>query len=261
MGGKAGGTLQYTSNSINSYPAIFDNALGKVPSNEKQEVVTALKQLSTGKDLEKYFDVDQILRYFAAHTVLVSYDSYYSNMAQNYVIAQHNGKLSVLPWDYHLSFGSFQTGQASAVVNAPIDTPVTGVEMADRPLLNQLLSNPKYLAQYHTYLQDIVDGYYGGGVFSQHVSDLKAKISSHVKADPSAFYSYAKFEAGVKTLTTLCEARAKSIAGQLAGTIPATTQGQTDNNDTLIDASSIDLANLGTNGPGRLMNNTRQREN
>lgn len=115
----------------------------------------ALKALSEGQDLEKYFDVDQILRYFAAHTVVVNLDSYSSTMAQNYYIYEKNGKLSILPWDYGLAFGGFQSDDASSVVNFPIDTPVSGVSMEDRPLLNKLLENEEYMAKYHEYLQQL----------------------------------------------------------------------------------------------------------
>ena len=51
-------------------------------------------------------------------------------------------------------------------------------------------------------------------------------------------------------LIELCRLRAESIKGQLDGTIPSTTSGQSADASSLVDASSIDLSALGTMGPG-----------
>lgn len=249
-GGSSGGTLQYTDDNISSYPAIFDNARGTVSEADQQKVVEALKNLSDGTNLEAYFDVDEILRYFAAHTVVVNLDSYYSSMAQNYFIQERNGQISVLPWDYHLSFGAFQSGSASDVVNFHIDTPVSGVTMESRPLLNTLLSNEEYLARYHAYLQEIVDGYFNSGLFEETARNVQETIADYVKNDPTAFYTYEQFETGVNALINLNMLRAKSIAGQLDGTIPSTTDGQTADSSALVDASSLNMSDLGSNGMG-----------
>ncbi len=252
-GGSRGGTLEYTDDELSSYPAIFENASGSVSNSDQRKVVAALKNLSTGTDLERYFDVDAILRYFAAHTVVVNLDSYYSNMAQNYFIYERDGQVSILPWDYHLSYGGFQAGSAEDVVNFPIDTPVSGVEMESRPLLNMLLSNEEYLARYHGYLQEIVDGYFNSGLFEETARALQTKLAEYVKDDPSAFYTYDEFNAGVDALILLNRLRADSITGQLNGTIPATTEGQQADASALTDASALDMSALGSNqmgGPG-----------
>ena len=165
MGGRgsSGGDLKYTDDNESSYSSIFNNAIGKTTSADHQRVIKALKNLSTGTDLETYFDVDKILRYMAAHTVVVNLDSYSSNMAQNYYIYEKNGKITILPWDYNFSFGGFQSGSASDVVNFPIDTPVSGVSLEDRPLFAKLLENEEYKARYHEYLNEIVNGYFSDG--------------------------------------------------------------------------------------------------
>lgn len=94
--------------------------------------------MNDGTDLEKYIDVDEVLRYFAVNTVLVNLDSYVSNMKHNYYLYEKDGQLSILPWDYNLSFAGFQSGNASSAVNFPIDTPVSGVELSERPLIAKL---------------------------------------------------------------------------------------------------------------------------
>ncbi|MCL1810593.1 MAG: CotH kinase family protein, partial [Clostridiales bacterium] len=109
-----GGSLIYTGEDPERYSSIFNNAVfNRNSDKDKQRVITAIENLNAGTDLEKYFDVDAILRYFAAHTMVVNLDSYVSNMQQNYYIYERDGKLSILPWDYGLAFGGFQSGSAS----------------------------------------------------------------------------------------------------------------------------------------------------
>lgn len=245
-----GVSLQYTDDSLSSYAAIFDNTKTKTDETDQTRVVTALKNLSEGKDLETYVDVDAVLRYFAAHTVVVNLDSYVSNMAHNYYLYEKDGQISILPWDYNLAFGGFQSGSASDVVNFPIDTPVSGVAMEDRPLLSKLLEVPEYLERYHGYLQEILDGYLSNGMFEQKVDKINTLIADHIKKDPSAFFTYAEYETAVKELKELGSLRAKSIQGQLDGSIPSTTEGQKADTASLIDATTIDLEALGVQNGG-----------
>ena len=250
-GQSGGGSLIYTDSSIGSYSAIFNNAVFSNNSDkDKQRVVTAIEALNAGTDLEKYFDVDAILRYFAAHTVVVNLDSYVSNMAQNYYIYERDGKLTILPWDYSLAFGGFQSGSASDVVNFPIDTPVSGVSIEDRPLLNKLLEVDDYLAKYHEYLRQIVEGFFESGLFESTINRIDAKIDWYVKNDASAFYTYEQYKASLPVLIELGRLRAESIKGQLGGAIPSTSSGQRSDNFSLIDASGINLSALGSLGGG-----------
>lgn len=254
MGGRGGGDLVYVDDNISSYSSIFNNAQSQKNSDkDKQRVITAIKNLNEGTNLEQYFDVDEILRYLAAHTVVVNLDSYTSGMAQNYYIYERDGKITVLPWDYGLAFGGFQSDSASDVVNFPIDTPVSGVSMEDRPLINKLLEVPEYKDKYHEYLRQIVDGYFVSGVFAETVMDLDAKINNYVKNDVSAFVTYEEYEASLPVFIELGTLRAQSIDGQLNGTIPSTTDGQNSDKDALIDASGINLSALGSmmGGGGR----------
>lgn len=245
-----GVSLQYTDDEISSYSAIFDNAETKTDEADHQRVITALKHLSEGSDLETYVDVDATLRYFAAHTVVVNLDSYVSNMGHNYYLYEKDGQISILPWDYNLAFGGFQSGSATDVVNFPIDTPVSGVSLENRPLLGQLLAVPEYLEKYHEYLQAILDNYFNDGKFEQKVDQLNALITTYVQNDPSSFYTYEQYQKAVAALKELGTLRAKSIQEQLDGTIPSTAEGQKSDSGKLIDASSINLSDLGTQGRG-----------
>ncbi len=251
MGGRgsSGGDLQYSDDNISSYSSIFNNAIGKTTEVDQQRVITALKNLSTGTDLEKYFDVDKILRYMAAHTVVVSLDSYSSNMAQNYYIYENDGKITILPWDYNFSFGGFQSGSASSVVNFPIDTPVSGVALEDRPLFNKLLENDEYKEKYRQYLNEIMTEYFTEGKWAEKIEQLDSLVAGYVEKDPTAFCTYEDYLKALPALMTLGELRAESILGQLKGTVPSTTTSQSENPNALISTGSLTISDLG-NGMG-----------
>lgn len=245
-----GADLIYTDDESESYSTIFDNASFKIGKSDEKRVINALKALSTGEDLEQYVDVDEALRYFAVNTTLVNLDSYISSMKHNYYLYEEDGKISILPWDLNLSFAGFQGGDSTSSVNFPIDTPVSGVELSDRPLIGNLLENEEYQKLYHTYLQKIVDEYFNSGYFEETIDKLNTLISEHVKADASAFYTYDQYNAAVETLKEFGRLRAQSIQGQLDGTVPSTSEDQASKPDQLIDASSINLSTMGSQGNG-----------
>ncbi len=256
--GKNGGALAYVGDDPESYSAIFDNAVSNIKDKDKLKVMVALKALSEGRDIESHFNVDQILRYFAAHTVVVNLDSYVSNMAQNYYLCEYNGVLTMLPWDYNLAFGGFRALTATETVNFPIDTPVSGVTMESRPLLAKLLENDAYREKYHRYLRHIVDEYL---VHSDAIIDaLDAMIGGYVETDVSAFYKYDQYKTAVATLKTLVTLRAESISGQLDGVIPSTAEAQEQNASLLVDASAINMKELGVmSGGGNPSSETNSR--
>ena len=251
FGGQSGAaSLQYIGDEISSYSVIFDNAVFDSTDLDYTRVINALKRLSSDASPESAVDVEATLKYFAAHTVIVNLDSYVSSMCHNYYLYEKDGILTMLPWDFNLAFGGFQSGSASSVVNFPIDTPVSGVSLEDRPILAKLLAVPEYLELYHSYLQDIVQGYFNSGMFENTINSLDALIAGHVEADPSAFYDLAAYQSGTAELKKLGLLRARSIEGQLGGSIPSTTEGQSANPSALVDASSINLSALGNMGGG-----------
>jgi hypothetical protein len=82
------------------------------------------------------------------------------------------------------------------------------------------------------------------------VSKLDEKIGEYVKNDTTAFFNYEQYTASLPELVEVAGLRAKSVTGQLDGSIPSTTGGQSENEPALIDASAIDLSTLGSMGGG-----------
>ena len=255
MGGRgssSGTDLVYTDDEIDSYSGLFDNAVGSKSTDEdKMRVIEAIKALNSGENLEQYLDVDEILKYLAVHTVVVNLDSYSSNMCQNYYIYEREGQISVLPWDYGLSFGGMNSGSVSDVVNFPIDTPVSGVEMSERPLISVQLGIEEYREQYHEYLRILCDEYLSETAVKNKIASLRAYVDEYVAADPTAFCTYEEYQTAIETMEQILVLRGESISGQLDGTVPSTEEEQQQNPDALIDTGDLNLSDLGSMSGGR----------
>ena len=253
FGGASGGSdLNYIDDDLDSYATIWAGAKTDTTDADHARVVEALQHICAGEDIEDYLDVDNMLRYMAVQTFVVNLDSLTGSMAHNYYLSEQDGKLNLLPWDYNLAFGGFQSGGASEMINFPIDTPFTA-SMEERQFFAALLENEDYLAQYHAYLRDLCEGYVQTE-FPQTYAAMRVLLDGLVgteDADPTAFYTNEAYQAAAEMLRQTIELRAQSVLGQLEGTIPATTDGQRENPNALLDCSSIDLSVMGSQNGGR----------
>lgn len=241
--GGGGANLNYSDDDLDSYSTIWEGEVTKTGKADHRKVVTALKNISEGTDLETYLDIDNVLKYMAVHTFAVNMDSLSGSMAHNYYLYEYDGRLNLFPWDYNLSLGGMSMGSdadATEVVNDAIDTPFSGTKFFDA-----LLSNEVYLERYHAYLQQLVDEYVNGGRFDEAYSRIRDQIDPLVETDPTAFYPYDEFQTAAELLYETIRLRAESVDGQLNGTIPSTDAGQRQDSSSLVDASHIDLAAMG----------------
>ena len=253
MGGSGGADLNYTDDDLDSYETIWEGEVTDTGKQDHKRVVAALKAVSEGENLETYLDVDNILRYMAVHTFVVNADSLSGNMAHNYYLYESGGKLNILPWDYNLSFGGMNGGDASSVVNDAIDTPFSGTQFFDA-----LLENEEYRAQYHAYLDKLVEEYVFGGGFDAAYTRIRTQIDTLVGTDPNALYTYAEYTAAAEMLYETVRLRAESVRGQLDDSIPSTDAGQRADSSALVDASSINLSVMGTMMGGRNRGSDKQ---
>lgn len=262
MGGNSGNdvALIYSDDELSSYENIWEGAVFDVTTSDKERLIDLIKQLNAGENLETVVNVEAVLKYFVVHNFVDNFDSYTGSMKHNYYLREDQGQLSMIAWDYNLAFSNFSGGgmgggttttatstdEATTLVNYPIDTPVSGTTMDERPLLGVLLSNEAYLEQYHQYFQEFISGYFESGQCTETIDQATALISDYVKDDPTAFCTYEEYQAGVAVLEQFCTLRAESISGQLEGTIPATTEGQAAQPTALLDASNLDIAAMGS---------------
>ncbi len=266
-----GSDLKYISDDITDYTGI--GLKTNKDNMDQSKFVEMLDAIHNGGDIEKYLDVDEMLRYFAVNTALVNLDSYQGNMKHNYYLYEQNGKFSIIPWDYNMSFGGFgaggggvgmgredrlkpddasnsesspmenngqtdqagvdrqqQNGQfnmgmsgnlmAESAINFSVTTPVSGTTLEERPLLNALLTNEKYRAQYEGYLEELTTNYLTEDYVQSMTKKLAVLLTTYVEADPTKFSTTEQFlEAveGENSLPEFAKQRSESILKQLSG--------------------------------------------
>ena len=244
--------LQYIDDDPESYSNIFSSAKTKIDSDDQERLIESLKALSEGD--ASVVNADSVMRYLAVHDFLVNGDSYTGSMVHNYYLYEKDGVLEMIPWDYNLAFGafSFSSGSATGAVNSPIDSPVSG-DVSDRPMVAWIFQNETYLQSYHAIYAEFVENNLSNGWLSAEIERVYQMIRPYVEKDPTAFYTADELDQAVQTLQAFCEKRAESILGQLAGTIPSTEDGQTADSSALIDASDLNLNDMGefNQGGGR----------
>lgn len=244
FGSSGGCDLNYTDDDLDSYSEIWDAEVTDSSKASHKRVVAALKAAAEGTDLEDCLDIDNLLKYMAAHTFAVNLDSLSGNMAHNYYLYESSGVINLIPWDYNLSFGGMNSSDSDAV-NYAIDSPFSGTQFFDK-----ILENEEYLAKYHEYLRILSKEYVQGGVFQQTYERIRSQIDELVSTDPNAFYTYDEYDAAAQMLVKVVELRAESVLGQLDGTVPSTTEAQRQNSSALIDTADIDISIMGGMGGG-----------
>ena len=240
-----GADLNYTDDELDSYETIWDGEITTTTKTDHKRVVTALKNISEGNDLEDYMDIDNLLRYMAVHVFSVNEDSLSGTMAHNYYLYETGGKLNLIPWDYNLALGGMgSSNDATSVVNDAIDNAFSGTNFFDT-----LMEDETYHSQYYAYLQQLVSEYINGGGFDAFYERVRSQIDELVETDPTAFYSYDEYLTAVDTLYQVVKLRGESIQGQLDGTIPSTESTQR-SSDALMDASTLDISVMGSMNTG-----------
>ena len=237
--------LKYIDDDIDSYSNIFNNAKTDVTKSDKKRLISSLKALSEGNNIDSTVNVNEVIRYFVVHNFLCNGDSYTGMMIHNYYLYEKDGQLSMIPWDYNLAYGSFQGGDASSSVNAAIDTPVSG-DMSDRPMLAWIFDSEEYTEMYHELFAEFIDN----TDFASLIDETAAMIDEYVEKDPTKFCTYEEFQKGVTAISQFCTLRAESVKGQLDGTIPSTSDGQSADSTALIDTSDLNVSDIGSMGSG-----------
>ncbi len=236
-----GADLNYTDDELDSYETIWDGEVTSTKKSDHKRVVTALKNISEGNDLETYMDIDNLLRYMAVHVFSVNEDSLSGMMAHNYYLYESGGKLNLIPWDYNLALGGMGgSSDATSVVNDAIDNAFSGTTFFDT-----LMEDETYHSQYYAYLQKLVSEYIDGGGFDAFYERVRSQLDELVETDPTAFYSYDEYLTAVDTLYQVVKLRGQSIQGQLDGSIPSTEEAQR-SSDALVDASTLDISVMGS---------------
>ena len=196
-----------------------------------------------------------MLRYLALNSLLVNLDSYSGN-GHNYYIYEQSGVFTPIPWDLNEAFGNFTCGCSRAeIIGHLIDDPTCDA-MATKPMVERVLNQEAYRAQYHAYLSEFIapTGPFSDAVMGEKIAATASLIRPYVEADTEKFYSTADFETGLHSdlgsggfgggttigLTTFVAERGEAIQSQLMGATPSSANG----------AGSCDNGVPGGGGPG-----------
>lgn len=245
--------LQYIDDNPASYSNIFSSAKTDIIEADQMRLIESLKKLSSGENIESAVDAEAVIRYLVVHNFMCNGDSYTGNMIHNYYLYEKDGQLSMLPWDYNLAFGTFNmggSGDASSVVNSPIDSPVSSDDLSDRPMVAWIFESEEYTSLYHEIYAEFISLVYDSGWLDAEIARVGEMIAPYVQQDPTAFFTYEQFTSAIKALREFCSLRCASIDGQLKGVVPSTDEAQRTASASLIDASHVDLSDMGEFGMG-----------
>ncbi|MDI9498653.1 MAG: CotH kinase family protein [Bacillota bacterium] len=237
--GSADVKLQYLDDDPDSYANIWDSAKTDISRADQRRLMESLRKLNAGEAIDSVVDIDQVIRYFVVHNYVCNGDSYTGAMVHNYYLYEEDGRMAMIPWDYNLAFGTFQGGDAQAVVNTPIDSPVSGGASSDRPMWNWIMEDTEYTGLYHRCFTEFLDTVDITGI----IDSAYALIEPYVARDPTCFYGFDEFEAGVGALREFCTLRSESVTAQLAN-------GRTGESMNYADASGLALSAMGSMGRG-----------
>lgn len=256
--------LAYIDNNPKSYKAILKSGVFTVDESDEGRLIKSIQKLNSGKDFDNTVDVDSVIKYFVVHNFVDNCDGYTSIFSHNYYLFERAGKLSMIPWDYNLAFGSFAVdpgnsssnlfgnyikttdarygmSSAKSMVNYPIDTPVFNADLDKRPMMNEILTKSKYSDKYHQYFKKFITDYFSSGYFDTFYETTVEMISPYIQNDKKGFFTYNQFVEGVGDLNKFCKLRAKSVQAQLNNIVPSTLKGQKEHPETLIDTQNLDM--------------------
>ena len=242
--------LQYLGEDPEDYGNLFREAKFPVSGADQRRLIGALRALSAGEELETAVEVDEVLRYFAVQVFVMNWDSYLGPTGHNYFLYEKDGRISILPWDYNLAFGTYALGMPDPIrdpnilINWPVDTPAWGEVMLQRPLYHKLMEKEEYFLRYRGYLEELISGYFESGLFEVRLTAMARSIAPYVRRDPTAFCTYGDHLLGAETLEEVCRLRAESIRGQLEGRYPSSLAGFSGGSPG-VDASHVRLEDLG----------------
>ena len=169
---------------------------------------------------------------------------------------EQDGRLSLIPWDYNLAFGTFPSvigfenrEDPTLLINLGVDTPLIHAEEDSRPLWRLIRSHPEYLSAYHEVLNTLLSDHLLNGEYEAEIDRVGEMLLPWVEKDLTAFCTVDEFQTACETMKSFLAIRTESIRRQLAGGLSAVSEAQ--EKQDMVDASDLDLQSLGALVVGR----------
>ncbi|MBL7013743.1 MAG: CotH kinase family protein [Candidatus Marinimicrobia bacterium] len=140
-------------------------------------------------NIESILNVDRVLWFFAASTVIPDLDTYNGFWIHNYYIYKNitSGQFEIIPWDKDHSFG----GALVNFVDSPQDIyewdPFIFEGDNSRPLFNQLISVPIYKKYFSAHIRSILNDIYNVNDIQSLAYGLQDGIETYAANDPNLF--------------------------------------------------------------------------
>lgn len=221
--------------------------------------------------LNEILDVDEVLRYFAAHSWLCQLDNMFVGQKNFGLYVDANGKALLIPWDYDLSFGCYYPSTAQLTANYDIDAlymlgnwgqDISNFEVRensyeDYPLFNVIFKNEQLMETYHQYMMDCskiaalggttkaTGRSYDPGYIGSYITALEEEIitaASEELADNVYYMNGANqprdVERALPNLSRIISLRAVGVLLQVSGS------------ESVVSAVGCDLSTLGNGASG-----------
>lgn len=154
-------------------------------------------------EIEEILDVDKALWMLAFDNALVNLDSYIGAFQQNYYLYRDDyDRFLCVVWDLNESFGKFSmtgSGNLNSTAQKQQMSHLLNESDTDFPLVQQLLSIPRYKRMYLAHFKTIMEENFDSGQYATWGQTLQTLIDASVQADVNKFYTYANFTANLNS--------------------------------------------------------------
>ena len=192
-----GADFRYRGENRERYAEITGRAQTPAALRDDRRVFAALRALSTGTDIETYYDMDEIIRFFAAYRFLRD-DACAGEAPRGVLLYENEGRLGVYP--------AAEDGAAFGGTGTSADG---SAEEEKNPLWKLIRENGAYPEKYRAVLKTFLEGRIRSGAAEREIERLRGLIRPYLAADP------AESEKACDALKTFLTWRAGDMDGEL----------------------------------------------
>ncbi len=159
-----------------------------------QDLLNLIYTLNFDLDhIETILNVDRVLWFFAASTVMPDLDTYNGLYMHNFYLYKNtkSGQFEIIPWDKDHTFGGALVialmgmgGDSSWVYQWD---PFLFENDDERPLFSQLMKNPRYKQIYTAHIRTIINEIYSTEYFQPLAYEIQNTIETFAANDPNLF--------------------------------------------------------------------------
>ena len=146
-------------------------------------------------NIEEILNVDRVLWFFAASTVIPDLDNYFWFVPHNFYLYKNaSGQFEIIPWDKDHTFGN-------ALINVINDVggniywiyyydPFDLENNTERPLFSKLMQVPLYKLLYTAHLRTIIEDVYNVDYIYNWATEIQDSIETYAYEDPNLFFPF-----------------------------------------------------------------------